>query len=273
MLKILTLNWNGKEKISALYKTMQENISVPYEWHIKDNGSVDGSIDEINSWNKNYIYLHKVSHNRDNFSEGMNFLFKESAPDNNDDILLLNNDVLFKDSKSLNNMISILKKDNTVGAVGAKLLFTNSNKIQHVGVVFNNNKLPYHYKSNEEASEEDLINREYQCVTGAVFLTNKRTYENICVSNKSGINGLSEKLVWAFDDVDACLSIKYNQNKKIVYCGNTCFFHEESASLKKNPTNKLFMNQNINRLLSSWADKIIVDQLLYKNNKYNIYTK
>jgi hypothetical protein len=68
------------------------------------------------------------------------------------------------------------------------------------------------------------------------------------------------------------LSIKYNQNKKIIYCGKTDIFHEESASLKKNPTNKLFMNHNSNYLMQKWGNRYIMDMDQYKKDpNHNLY--
>jgi GT2 family glycosyltransferase len=83
---------------------------------------------------------------------------------------------------------------------------------------------------------------------------------------------MDENYHWAFDDVDFCLSIKYNLNKQIVYCGKTNIFHEESASLKKNPVNKMFMGHNWNLLRSKWSSRIVLDKESYTaDNKYNIF--
>ena len=83
---------------------------------------------------------------------------------------------------------------------------------------------------------------------------------------------MDENYFWAFDDVDLCLSIKYNMNKKIVYCGNTNIFHEESASLKKNPTNKLFLNHNLKYMFEKWAGRYDIDKKTYtENTRHNLY--
>ena len=79
MLHILTLNWNAKDKISDLYKSLLPNLEgLDYTWHIKDNASKDGSIDEIKNWNNSKINLIEYGHNRDSYAVGMNRLFKES---------------------------------------------------------------------------------------------------------------------------------------------------------------------------------------------------
>jgi hypothetical protein len=61
-------------------------------------------------------------------------------------------------------------------------------------------------------------------------------------------------------------------DKKIVYCGKTNIFHEESASLKKNPANKLFMPHNVNYLRTKWMSRYTLDQSNYsKDPKLNLY--
>jgi GT2 family glycosyltransferase len=115
-------------------------------------------------------------------------------------------------------------------------------------------------------------NREFQIVTGAVWLTKADYFEKISEKNKSGLKGLSEDFVWAFDDCDASLSIKYNLNKKIVYCGQTNIFHEESASLKKNPVNKMFMHHNLSKFRTKWLNIAKPDDMMYMSDKnYNLY--
>ena len=157
--------------------------------------------------------------------------------------------------------------------MGARLLYTNTENLQHAGVVFHNTiQTPTHFRCNEKSDKNAEKNREFQSVTAAVSITRAELFKNTCTTNKSGNKGMDENYHWAFDDVDLCLSIKYNMGKKIVYCGNTNIYHEESASLKKNPTNKLFMHHNVNYLKNKWLKRYSLDQDIYtKDPKYNLY--
>jgi hypothetical protein len=135
--------------------------------------------------------------------------------------------------------------------------------LQHAGVILSKqyNNLPYHYRLNEKEDECAKANREFQAVTGAVLL-----------SKSQYIDKMEDKLVWCFDDIDLCFNIKYNLNKKIVYCGNTNIYHEESASLKLNPMNKLFISHNVNYFIKKWGSRYIVDHQSYLNDvNYNLY--
>lgn len=271
MLHLLTLTWNGADKLSKLKESLLPALEgINYNWLIKDNDSKDNTYEMASEWKGN-IKIIKYKNNLQNFSEGMNFLFNEAQPADDDLIMLLNNDVVFNDTTSIKNMVSLMKGD--VGAVGARLLFTGTNKLQHAGVIFDPRfRAPTHFRSGETSDKNSERNRIFQAVTGAVLLTKAEYFKNVCTTNKSGNKGMSEEFQWAFDDIDLCLSIRYNMNKKIVYCGNTNIFHEESASLKKNPVNRLFMPKNIACLRNKWDKSMIMDKEKYeKDIKYNLF--
>lgn len=273
MLYILTLTWNGCDKITTLKNSLIPSLDgIDYTWLIKDNASKDDTIKVASEWGDK-VKVIPYKNNLQNFSAGMNFLFTEAAPKDDDLIMLLNNDVIFNDTTSIHNMINIIQKDDKIGAVGARLLYTNTDKLQHAGVVFHNEiRTPTHFRVNEKNDKNSEKNREFQVVTGAVLLTKGEYFRNAWKDNKSGTHGMDENYHWAFDDVDLCLSIKYNMEKKIVYCGKTNIFHEESATLKKNPTNKLFMLHNVNYLQKKWDKRYSLDQDIYKADpKYNLY--
>jgi GT2 family glycosyltransferase len=273
MLNILTLTWNACDKLNKLHNSLIPSLEeIDYKWFIKDNASKDDTIAVASSWGDK-VKVIPYKDNRQNFSAGMNFLFAAAAPADDDYILLLNNDIVFNDKASIKNMMDIMKNDSSVGAVGSRLLYTDTNKIQHAGTVFDpKTRTPIHFRAGELSDSNAEKNRLFQVVTGAVLLTKAEYFRKAWTKNKSGINGMDEEYHWAFDDVDLCLSINLNQKKKIVYCGETNIFHEESASLKKNPANRLFMNHNIIRLIEKWDSKVTFDRYMYKANpKHNLY--
>jgi GT2 family glycosyltransferase len=171
--------------------------------------------------------------------------------------------------------MEIINKDNTVGAVGCRLLYTGTNQLQHAGVTFTKQYgMPMHFRSKEKTDSQAEKDRLFQVVTGAILLTKGEYFRSAWDKNQSGIKGMDEKYHWAFDDVDLCLSIHYNMNKKIVYCGKTNIFHEESASLKKLPTNRLFMGHNSNYLINKWQQRYILDHNDYvKDANHNLYKR
>lgn len=264
MLYVITLNWNGKDRLSKLYPTLTKALEdVDYKWLIKDNNSADGSIDLEKKWNNPNVIFFKYKNNLQNYSQGCNFLLNESQRKSDDLILLLNNDIEIGDEHSIKNMIDLISKDDSIGVVGAKLTYPNTKLMQHAGVIISNqyNNLPYHYRLNEKEDNAAKSNREFQAVTGALLL-----------SKSKYIDKLDEKLIWCFDDIDLCFNIKYNLNKKIVYCGQTNIYHEESASLKKNPMNKLFITHNVSYFKQKWNERYSIDHQSYlDNSNYNLY--
>jgi GT2 family glycosyltransferase len=273
MLYLLTLTWNAADKLAKLKQSLMPALNgLDYTWLIKDNASVDDTVAMASSWGDK-VKVIPYKNNLQNFSAGMNFLFKEASPADNDLVMLLNNDVIFNDTSSIKNMVNIINRDSKVGVVGARLLYTDTDLLQHAGVVFHNKMhTPMHFRAKEKSDRNAEKNREFQVVTGAVALTKAEYFKNICTTNSSGISGMDENYHWAFDDVDLCLAIKYNMGKKIIYCGQTNIFHEESASLKKNPANQLFAVHNINYLKTKWFKRYAIDQDIYmKNPKHNLY--
>lgn len=261
-LKILTLTWNAQDKIEALWPGLKENMDscgIDCEWHVRDNGSKDKTIEFLEG--KAGVHVYPVGHNRDSFATGVNFLFDKASPADDDFVLMLNNDVIFGEPNALKKMISLMKSDNNIGVVGARILYPNTNILQHAGVIFSKkyNYMPFHNGWGQESTKDDEKIKEFQAVTAAVCLIKADCFRKICTDNKSGLPGYCEKFIWCFEDIDGCLSIKYNMNKKIMYHGGVKVFHEESASLKKNNINKLFMGKNAKTFRDKWFGKYEID--------------
>lgn len=253
MMYVLTLNWNGEDKLKKLYSGLKENLENvgPYKWLVKDNASVDNSVSFLESLEN--VDIIKCSHNNDSFAVGVNILLeraKELGIKDDDYILLLNNDLYFKSSKTIQFMVKLFKDD--VGVVGNLLLYPDGKFVQHAGVTFfkRHGGLPYHYMY-KEAYRGDIVVSEHQAVTGALLLTKYHYIKQFV--NESGRVGLNEEFVWAFEDIDYCLRVYNNLGKKIL-CSNIPAYHEESASLKKNPVQKKFENHNFSKFRSMWSN-------------------
>ena len=274
---ILSLTWNGLNSLLSLHQGLDRNISkICYnsdstlkegwedpEWYIRDNGSKDGTEDILNCWKYRSDYRLKttvfnVGHNRHNFSQGVNYLFDKANPKDDDIILLLNNDIIFNDDDSLLKMYNLMTDD--VGIVGTRLVYPGTNKLQHAGIIFSQryNSMPFHFRPNEESDINSEKNRYFQAVTGACCFVN--------VADFKKVGGLCEDLNWAFEDV--MLNLKIGQTKKIIYCGETEISHHESLTLKKNPVNKLFLNQNVDTYRKLSQGLYHLDYDLYLNNSH-----
>lgn len=272
-LHVITLNWNGKHLLqnllpslnSALTNTNNKLKTTATLW-VRDNGSTDDSVDYLEDYAKNSglnINVLKVGHNRDSFAAGVNSLVKESKAHIDDFFLLLNNDVNISDSSSLTYMLSLFHNFN-IGMVGCRLLFPDSQKLQHAGVTFSpgHGGMPYHYRPGATSDDQAKRNRYFQAVTAACCFVRASTWQ--------GVGGLDEGYRWAFEDIDLCLKVGQSK-EKVAYCGKTLIYHGESVSLKKNPVNKIFLNDNVKLFKSKWQGKISFDNELYlKDQNYNV---
>lgn len=263
MLHILTLTWNGLAKLQTLKPTLEASLAnINYTWHIRDNGSKDETLNTVKDWENTQSY--DIGHNRDTFAQGMNYLFEKANPADDDFVLLLNNDVEFGDTTSISKMIDLHFKTKS-DVVGARLLYKGTNKLQHAGVIFSDryNRMPYHYLHQQECNKTSKQNRYFQSVTAAVCL--------VTVSSFKKVGGFDTAFRWAFDDTDLTLKINQLKANNIVYCGETNIFHEESASLKKNPVNKLFLDHNVQTFKQKWFGKYDIDHDKYlKNPSYRL---
>lgn len=276
----MTLSWNGLDKLKRLMPGLCASLSYithsngelkyglePSEWYIRDNGSKDGTIETISKWHDPEVKITPIAidHNRNSFAEGMNFLFKRAKPADDDIVLLLNNDVVIEDKLSLSHMLNLMQQTKA-GVVGARLLYSTSRSLQHAGVIFGPKygNMPFHFRPNETPDINSAKNRYFQAVTAAVCMVRAGSYRRI--------GGMDENYQWAFEDIDMCLQI--GKTEKIVYCGNTLIVHEESATLVKNPVNKMFMAKNVQHFKEKWwnqnGPRYVLDHHLYSNDvNYN----
>lgn len=263
-LHIFTLTWQGEDKIKALQPGLFKNLDetgLEYIWHVKDNGSKDATVEFLKDLPNTIVY--EIGHNRDSFAKGMNYLFEQANPADDDLVLLLNNDVVFNDEISLCKMIC-LQESSKCDMVGARLLYTDTNKLQHAGVIFSTGygDMPYHFRPGDVSDKRAVKNRYFQAVTAAVCLVTAKSWRVV--------GGMDEGYQWAFEDIDLALRVGALKEKNVIYCGGTNIFHAESATLQKNPVNTLFLNKNVKYFKNKWLGKYELDHGLYlKDPSYN----
>lgn len=139
-------------------------------------------------------------------------------------LLFLNDDMEIAREDWLSAMVAKGAKS-YVGAVGAKLLYPDSDKIQHLGITgihlgpahklqFSSDKKEYYHGINRCA-----VN--VSAVTGACLLIRREVFEEI--------GGFEERLAVAFNDVELCFRLM-RAGYKNVCCNQTFLYHHESLS-------------------------------------------
>ena len=210
---------------SFVDKTSGLGTKVKTEFIIVDNGSseenknrIEQKLQKIN--NTRYIYKELPF----NFSYMCNWGAKEAQGDY---LLFLNDDMEIVDADWL---ILLMEKAVLpyVGAVGAKLLYPDTDIIQHAGItnlrVGPAHKLQFAHDKEDHYFGQNRGVHDMLGVTGACLLVRKTLFEKV--------GGFDETLAVAFNDVDLCYKI-YEEGYYNVVRNDLFLFHHESLSRGK----------------------------------------
>jgi O-antigen biosynthesis protein len=245
LVSIIILNRNGIKHLKRLFTDFEENVQYPaYEFIVVDNASTDKSIDFLEDRSDDlHIKIIKNTEN-ESFAKATNHAAKIAEGEY---LLLLNNDVE-PTYGWLNQMMQTTLKSDDVGAVGAKLVYpdcskshhnkNNSFKIQHIGVAFKEESgfiKPYNMNKTELFGDEEHDELR-AAVTAAALLVPKDKYWQV--------NGMDEKYIYGYEDVDFCLKL-LKKGYKNIYCPKALLFHYEFGTQEKNK-NKEVRNRRLN---------------------------
>lgn len=189
-----------------------------------------------------------------NYSKINNFVINKL---NTDYVILLNNDT----EVITNNWIEIMlgyARQSHIGAVGVKLLY-DDNTVQHGGIVIIDSP-----KSVFTGIPKDTkiwggrlsVPYNYSAVTAACLMVNVKKYKEV--------NGLSEELEIAYNDVDFCLKL-LEKGYYNIYLPNVELYHYESKTrgleITKAKQNRLAKEQNIFNKKWNLKDKFYNENL------------
>ena len=170
-----------------------------------------------------------------NFSEMNNWAVQQATGEY---LLLLNNDTEIVQPEWLDRMMNHGQRED-VGVVGARLLYPESGRIQHAGVVLGMSEIADHpfndllTLNSASHMERARLDQNYSAVTAAVMLVKRDIYENL-----GGMD--TENLAVLFNDVDFCLRVG-EQGYRNVWTPFAIAIHHGSASLKS-PANGFYFD-------------------------------
>lgn len=210
---------------NCIHSLLEQTEYQNFEIIVIDNGSDDKNRKKIlqmqyqlkEEYSFRYLYMPMTF----NFSAMCNIGAGEAKGKY---LLFLNDDMEIIREDWLSVMVAKAAKS-YVGAVGAKLLYPDSDKIQHLGIT-NIHLGPAHKLqfSSDEKTYYHGINRcavNVSAVTGACLLIRKEVFEEI--------GGFEEKLQVAFNDVELCFHLQ-RAGYRNVCCNQTFLYHHESLS-------------------------------------------
>lgn len=206
---------------SLMGQTDYQNIEII----VIDNGSNDKNKNKILQMNNRMVEEYRFRYIYQpmpfNFSIMCNMGAKEAK---GEFLLFLNDDMEIVEENWLSLMLSRAEKS-YVGAVGAKLLYPNSKKIQHLGITSIHlgpaHELQYSWDNEEHYHSYNRCAVNVCAVTGACMLMRREVFEKT--------TGFSEKLQVAFNDVELCFQL-LRLGYRNVCCNDTFLYHHESLS-------------------------------------------
>lgn len=194
---------------------------LAYEIIVVDNGSKNENKEIIENMRESYDFCYIYVPMEFNFSRMCN---RGAHQAKYGLLLFLNDDCEVRGSKWLSHMAD-LAAVKTTGAVGAKLYYPESKRIQHCGI-YNIHLGPVHKLQFKEDirpyyDRRNLDVRNVLAVTAACLMIRKSVFEKI--------NGFDEKLQVAFNDVDLCYKL-YEAGYDNVIDNEIHLWHHESLS-------------------------------------------
>ena len=170
-----------------------------YEWIVVDNGSSEENREKMEALQKVYGFTYIYEPMPFHFSKMCNLGEKKAKGDL---LLLMNDDIEIIEGSWLERMAGQALLPH-VGAVGAKLWYAGTEKIQHAGVT--NLKIGPSHKLVTFPDEEDYyfgrnrVTYNVAAVTAACLMVSRQKYERV--------GGLDESLPIAYNDVDFCFKL------------------------------------------------------------------
>lgn len=186
-------------------------------------------------------------------------------------LCFLNNDTEVINTNWLTELVKQLLR-NDVAIVGAKLLWRNQ-IVQHAGVILGMHGLAGHignlwYSDDPGYYNMNQIVRPVSAVTAACLLIKKEDFVKV--------GGFDEKyLAVNFNDVDLCLKVTTQLNKKVLWTPHAKLWHEESASRGNDNESRMKKSRRdyeIKVMRNRWGNKLYQDPFYNPNLNLDRYS-
>lgn len=229
---IIIVNWNTKDLVvNCVNSILASKPRAAVEIIIVDNGSTDGSLEEIHKLQKKGK-IQKVIENGSNlgFSKANNKGIKSSK---GEFVLLLNSDTEIKKS-AIDELLNFAKNKKNLGVVGSKLLNkdgtvqpscfnfpTLMNAIRQYWLGEKHLYDKFYPKTNQPTSVDVVV--------GASFLITPEAIKRVGL--------LNEKYFFFFEDLDYCRAVR-NAGLEVYYLPSSQVVHLHGSSVQKVTTDE-----------------------------------
>lgn len=238
--------------IEAIYR---DNTSVNFEVIIIDNGSTDGTKKYLNSLNKENLIVISNTKNLgfvDACNQGVDF-------SNGKYIVFLNNDTVPL-KNWLEEMVLTIKQDNSIGIVGAKLIYPNDTLQEAGGIIWNDaSGWNYGRGDNPNKPQYNFLKEVDYCSGACMIITKKLFLE---------VGGFDKRYSPAYyEDTDLCFSVR-KLGYKVIYNPFIEIIHFEGITAGKDVSTGLKKYQEINKVKFTDKWKDILEKQLQPNISY-----
>jgi GT2 family glycosyltransferase len=204
-------NWNGKQFLADCLDSLSQQTYKAIEVIIVDNGSIDGSVEFIEA-NYPWVRLLRFANNQ-GFSPAVNHGIRESK---GKFIALLNNDTVV-DSHWLEELLTALKADKSLGSVASKMLaYHDHSVLDGAGDGYRRGGLPGRIGHREKDIGQFDSRRYVLGACGGAALYRKEVFDQI---------GLFDEDYFAYlEDIDLALRAQ-SAGYKCLYVPTAIVYH------------------------------------------------
>lgn len=219
----IVLNWNGGERLFRCIGSLLDIRSPKLNIVVADNGSVDGTIDRINSRSNSRLHLIKNGSNI-GFGAGNNPAIDYALHSGAEYVWLVNYDCVVTEN-SLRNLLSRINDCKAIGIVGSSILDMENHKVV---LALGGGWVDKIFGLGGHTVRDGLFSR-IDYVTGASMLLSRNCLE--CIGK------FDEQFFMYWEDVDLCERARA-QGFKIAVALDSIVYHEESSSLSDSALRK-----------------------------------
>lgn len=232
-LSVITVNFNGKEDTLKLIESLRNHLSIPYEFIVVDNGSVEDEAAELQT---SYPFIKTIRSERNlGFAGGNNLGLLHASGLY---LFFLNNDTYIQDD-SISRLIDIMKQNPLLGGLSPKILFADTTGgIQFAGytplsrITLRNHLIGY--REPDEGQYDQCHSTPY--LHGAAMLIRREAIE------RAGM--MPEIYFLYYEELDWSLQIR-RQGYELEYHPSAAIYHSESSSTGHNsPLKAYYLTRN-----------------------------
>lgn len=219
LISVIIPTLNGSELIETCISSLLKTVrGVSYELIVVDDGSRQEEKEKIRhlaaGFGCNLIDLPT----RHSYAKAVNAGLKVAS---GKFILLLNNDVIFRQTGWLSSMLQTVESAWNIGIVGCRLLYPNGT-IQHAGGrLLSGERYDHLYRGQSGTLPKACLTYDVESVTGALLLIKKEVIDDIGL--------LCEDYPLSYEDVDFCLRARQS-GWRVIYCGKAVAIHNEGTT-------------------------------------------